>query len=262
MLGYGVTSLPEALLVPTEESRVTDHLEPRHDRPPSRDQVAPLPPGLWPARVAHAGHYATVEPLDIRVHSEDLYAASHADDAALRIWDHLPSGPFSTHEAFHAWLSDCSASADPVFFAVRDAASGKASGMASYLNVHPKAGTIEIGHIWFTPALQRTPAATEALYLLIRHALDDLGYRRMEWKCNALNHASRRAAVRLGFSFEGIFYQHMIVKGRNRDTAWFAILDTEWPRLRANIEAWLSPDNFDEAGHQRSSLSRLSLEGR
>ncbi len=238
---------------------MTGHPESRHDRPPSGDLVAPLPPGLWPARVVHEGRFARLEPLDVRLHSEELYTASHADEAALRIWDHLSSGPYPNPEAFQTWLRDCSAGADPVFFAVRDAQSGKASGMAAYLNVHPKPGTIEIGHIWFGPALQRTPAATEVLYLLLRHALDDLGYRRMEWKCNALNHASRRAAVRLGFSFEGIFYQHMIVKGRNRDTAWFAILDTEWPRLRANIEAWLSPANFDEAGRQRTSLSRVNL---
>lgn len=238
---------------------MSDHPEPRHDRPPSGEPVSPLPPGIWPARVAHEGKYVRVEPLDIRVHAEDLYAATHADEASLQIWDYLSTGPYPNREAFRTWLRDCSASADPIFFAVRDARTGKASGMASYLNVHPNAGTIEMGHIWFGSALQRTPAATEALYLLLRHALDDLGYRRMEWKCNALNQASRRAAVRLGFSFEGIFYQHMIVKGRNRDTAWFSILDTEWPRLRTNIEAWLSPANFGEAGRQRTSLSQINL---
>ena len=236
-----------------------NHPEPRHDRPPSGESVFPRPPGLWPARVVLEGRYACLEPLDNRVHAEELYAASHANEASLRIWEYLSSGPYPTLEAFQTWLRACSASADPVFFTVRDQRTGKASGMASYLNVHPQAGTIEIGHIWFSPSLQRSPAATEALYLLLRYALDDLGYRRMEWKCNALNQASRRAAVRLGFSFEGIFYQHMIVKGRNRDTAWFAILDSEWPRLRANFEAWLSPNNFDEDGHQRTSLSQLNL---
>ncbi len=239
-----------------------DHPEPRHDRTPSGAPVVPLPPALWPARVIHEGRYARVEPLDVRLHVEELYRASHADNTSLQIWDYLSTGPFANEEAFQTYLRDCSSSADPVFFTVRDQRTGKASGMASYLNVHPKAGTIEIGHIWFSPSLQRSPAATEALYLLLRHALDALGYRRMEWKCNALNQASRRAAVRLGFSFEGIFYQHMIVKGRNRDTAWFAILDTEWPRLRANFEAWLSPDNFDEAGRQRISLSERNLAGR
>ncbi len=239
-----------------------DHPEPRHDRVPSDAPVVPLPPALWPARVVHEGRYARVEPLDIRLHAEELYTASHSGEAALRIWDYLSSGPYPNEVAFQTYLRDCSASADPVFFALLDSTTGRASGMASYLNIHPKAGTIEIGHIWFSPALQRSPAATEALYLLLRHALDDLGYRRMEWKCNALNQASRRAAVRLGFSFEGIFYQHMIVKGRNRDTAWFSILDSEWPPLRANFEAWLSPANFDEAGRQRTSLSERNLAGR
>ncbi len=145
-----------------------------------------------------------------------------------------------------------------MFFAVRDEGSGRAGGVASYLNIHPQPGTIEIGHIWFGPALQRTPAATEALYLLLHHAFDDLGYRRLEWKCNALNAASRRAAVRLGFAFEGTFYQHQIVKGRNRDTTWFSILDGEWPPIRANFEAWLAPENFDEAGGQRASLGDLN----
>ncbi len=190
------------------------------------------------------------------------HAASHADEAARRLWDYLPYGPFPTAEAFSGWLRDCSATADPLFFAVRDRRTERAGGVASFLNVHPKDGTIEIGHIWFGPALQNTPAATEALYLLIRHALDDLGYRRMEWKCNALNAASRRATVRLGFAFEGIFYQHLIVKGRNRDTAWYSILDHEWPRLRVNFEGWLAPENFDAAGRQRASLSDLNRPAR
>jgi len=241
---------------------VSDHPEPRHDRPPSDAPVVPLPPALWPARVAHEGRWARVEPLDARAHAAELWAASHGDAAGERIWDYLPYGPFPSAEAFGGWLRDCSAGADPLFFAVRERGTGQAAGMASYLNIHPKPGTIEIGHIWFAPVLQRTPAATEALFLLLRHALDDLGYRRTEWKCNALNRASRRAAVRLGFSFEGVFYQHTIVKGRNRDTAWFAILDGEWPRLRANFEAWLAPENFDGAGRQLSSLSELNAAGR
>jgi len=142
--------------------------------------------------------------------------------------------------------------------AVRDLATQRAGGMVSYLNIEPKASSIELGHIWFGPAMQNTAAATEALFLLLRHALDDLGYRRVEWKCDALNAASRRAAVRLGFAFEGIFYQHRVVKGRNRDTAWFALLDGEWPSIRANFETWLAPDNFDAAGRQRRSLGALN----
>lgn len=241
---------------------MSDAIEPRHDRPPSDEVVDPLPPALWPSRIVHAGRWARVEPLDARAHAAELWEASHGDPAGERIWDYLPYGPFLSEDAFRGFLRDRSATADPVFFAVRDASTGRAAGVASFLNVVPASGSIEIGHIWFAPSLQRTPAATEALFLLIRHALDDLGYRRMEWKCNALNVASRRAAVRLGFSFEGIFYQHTIVKGRNRDTAWFSILDGEWPRLRANFEIWLAAENFDPSSKQRASLSALNLAGR
>ena len=130
--------------------------------------------------------------------------------------------------------------------------------MASYLRITPAMGVIEIGHIWFAPILQRTPAATEALFLMARLAFDELGYRRLEWKCNALNDGSRQAALRLGFTFEGIFRQHLIVKGRNRDSAWYSILDTEWPRLRGCFEQWLSDENFDAAGHQKVALSALT----
>jgi RimJ/RimL family protein N-acetyltransferase len=237
---------------------VDDRDEPRHDRPPSGAPVEPLPPALWPARVVHEGHHARLEPLDARLHADELYRATHADDGAMRVWYYLGYGPFPTVEAFRAWLRDCSATADPLFFAVRDAANGRAAGAASYLNIMPKNGTIEIGNIWFGPGLQRSTAATEALYLLMRHVFDDLAYRRLEWKCNALNAASRRAAVRLGFAFEGVFYQHMIAKGRNRDTAWFALLDREWPAVRANFEQWLAAENFDAAGRQQQSLSTLN----
>ena len=238
---------------------MTDRPEPTRDRPPSGAHVDPPPPALWPARVVHEGRYARLEPLDARTHAAELYAASHADATARCLWDFMSYGPFDREEEFRAWLRDCSATADPLFFAVRDRRTGRAGGMVSYLNIHPKPGTIEVGHIWFGPSLQNTAAATEALGLLLGHAFDDLGYRRLEWKCNALNAASRRASVRLGFLFEGIFYQHMIVKGRNRDTAWFSILDGEWPRLRANLAAWLAPENFDADGRQRTSLAELNL---
>ena len=237
---------------------MTQRPEPTRDRAPSDNLVDPLPPGLWPARIALEGRYMRLEPLDARVHSAELYAASHGSDQALRIWDYLAVGPYESVEAFTAYQRSCSASADPVFFAIRDLASGQAAGVASYLNIVPAFGTIEIGHIWFGPQLQNTPAATEALYTLIRHAIDDLGYRRMEWKCNALNAGSRSAAVRLGFAFEGIFYNHMVAKGRNRDTAWFSIIDEEWPALRECYETWLAPDNFDVAGRQRTSLGDLT----
>jgi RimJ/RimL family protein N-acetyltransferase len=228
------------------------------DRAPSANPIDPLPPGLWPERTALEGRYMRLEPLDARLHAADLYAASHGSDEAVRVWDHLAVGPFPTLDAFTAYLRSCSASADPVFYAIRDLKTGVATGVASYLNIVPAFGTIEIGHIWFGPVLQNTPAATEALYMLIHHAMDDLGYRRMEWKCNALNSGSRSAAIRLGFAFEGIFYNHMVAKGRNRDTAWFSIIDEEWPALRECFEAWLAPDNFDADGTQRSSLGDLT----
>jgi RimJ/RimL family protein N-acetyltransferase len=250
-----------------KSSRFADHTRSNYDVSELRDVQRNRPPAAFPVdsrsrlRPEHRvieGRYAVVEPLDPAAHATQLFDASHGDEAKARIWDYLPSGPFPTFPAFLEWLSSCAASTDPLFFAIRDSESGKATGMASYLNIHPDHGSIEIGHIMFGSLLQKTPAATEALYLMLCYALDDLGYRRMEWKCNGLNQPSRRAAVRLGFTFEGIFYQHMIVKGQNRDTAWFSILDGEWPRLRANFEAWLAPENFDESGQQRTSLSILN----
>jgi RimJ/RimL family protein N-acetyltransferase len=169
-------------------------------------------------------------------------------------------GPFESQAVFTAWLDERAASKDPVFYAVIDRAAGAARGMMSYLRIEPEHRVIEIGHIWFAPVLQRTRQATEAIYLMARHAFDDLGYRRLEWKCNALNAASRRAAERFGFTFEGIFRQHMIVKGGNRDTAWYSIIDGEWPIRRAAFEDWLSPENFDSSGRQRRSLSQIRSE--
>ena len=157
-----------------------------------------------------------------------------------------------------AGSSERARSSDPLFFAIVDPATGEAAGMASYLNIVPANGCIEIGHIWFAPPLQRTRAATEAIFLLMRHVFDDLRYRRLEWKCDALNAPSRRAAGRFGFTYEGTFRQHMIVKGRNRDTAWFALLDRDWPTVRAAFERWLAPGNFDPGGRQRSALAALT----
>jgi len=230
------------------------------ERQLSGDVVDPLPPGLYPARVPLDGRYARVEPLHPIDHAQELWDASHdaPTDVTDRIWDYLPYGPFPSFDAFRAWLRTCSASADPTFFAIRDGRTGKAAGMASYLNIRPSDGVIEIGHIWLAPSLQRSREATEALYLMIRHAFDDLGYRRVEWKCNALNEPSRRAAARLGFAYEGTFYRHVIVKGRNRDTAWFSILAEEWPPIRANFEAWLAPENFDADGRQIQSLGEMN----
>ncbi len=154
-------------------------------------------------------------------------------------------GPFADFASFETWLVERAASKDPLFYAVMDFATGRAAGMASYLRMAPADGVIETGHIWFTPLLQRTRQATEAIFLMARYAFDTLGNRRFEWKCNARNAPSRRAAQRFGFTFEGIFRQHMVIKGRNRDTAWYAMTDREWPGIKAAFEAWLDPANFD-----------------
>lgn len=202
----------------------------------------------------HEGRYVRVEPLDPAPHTSELFVAGNGDERKARIWDYLPYGPFATESDFAAYTAANAASEDPLFFAIRPHASGRAEGIATLMSIEPVHRSIEIGHIWLGPDLQNTPAATEALYLLIAYALDDLGYRRMEWKCDAANAASRGAAGRLGFTHEGLFYQHRIVKGRNRDTAWFSILDHEWPAIRANFATWLNPANFDENGQQRQSL--------
>jgi RimJ/RimL family protein N-acetyltransferase len=200
------------------------------------------------------GTRVRLEPLDPERHAEDLLAAAQGDP---ELWRYLPYGPFADAEELRGWLAERADSTDPLFLAVVDTATETARGVVSYLRIEPEHGCIEIGHIWFGAALQRTPAATETIYLLARHAFDDLGHRRLEWKCDAANARSRRAAERFGFTFEGVFRQHMIVKGRNRDTAWFALLDGEWPAARAAFEAWLSPENFDADGRQRSALAPM-----
>jgi RimJ/RimL family protein N-acetyltransferase len=210
-------------------------------------------PARRPDRSPIEGAHVRLEPVDPSRHQIGLFVA--AGEPA--IWDYLPYGPFEDEAALAAQLEANAASEDPLFYAIIDLRDGRAGGVASYLRITPEHGVIEIGHIWLGLGLQRTREATEAIFLLARHAFDDLGYRRLEWKCNAANAASRRAAERFGFTFEGIFRQHLIVKGRNRDTAWYAILDHEWPAIRASFEAWLDDGNFDEAGHQRRRLSEL-----
>jgi RimJ/RimL family protein N-acetyltransferase len=230
-------------------------------RPISGETIADFAPAISPPRTPLIGETAQLEPVDPQAHAADLFDLSHGHNAPPSLWRYLGYGPFCDQGAFSRWLGECAESADPLFFAIRDKASGQAAGMASYLNIHPEHGRIEIGHIWFAPLLQKTRPATEALFLLMRQAMDALGYRRLEWKCDALNEPSRRAAVRLGFRFEGLFYNHLIVKGRNRDTAWFSIIDSEWPAVRANFETWLAPDNFDAGGQQRQSLRALNQIG-
>jgi RimJ/RimL family protein N-acetyltransferase len=209
-----------------------------------------------PSRNALNGTLVRLEVPDLDRHAESLFTSSHGEGAE-ELWKHLPYGPFAGQAEFTAWLGQRAESADPLFFAVVDSESMRALGMASFLRIDPAHGVIEIGHIWFAPELQRTQQATEAIYLLAKHAFDDLGYRRLEWKCDSLNEPSRRAADRFGFTYEGVFRQHMVVKGRNRDTAWFSMTDGEWPLRRAAFEAWLSPENFDEKGRQRRSLAAL-----
>jgi RimJ/RimL family protein N-acetyltransferase len=229
--------------------------EPVVVRPLSGDPIAAPPSGLVPARSPLVGRYVRLDLLDPATHADDLYAVAQGGEAATRIWDYMSVGPFASPDPFRAWLRNAAAAFDTVAYAIVDGRTGKPAGMCSYLNIVPRNGSIEIGSIWFAPSLQRTREATEAMYLLMRYAMDDLRYRRLEWKCNALNQASRRAALRLGFRHEGIFHRHMIVKGRNRDTAWYSIVDDEWPAVRRVLESWLSPENFDAAGRAKTSLS-------
>jgi RimJ/RimL family protein N-acetyltransferase len=204
-----------------------------------------------PGPVVLSGRYGRVEKLDPARHGAPLWDAVK-DDPAL--WDYMPYGPFDSEGRFCAWLSERAALADPYIYAVVEP-DGRARGIAALMRITPDMGVIEVGHIVYAPALQRTPLGTEAQYLLASYAFETLGYRRYEWKCNARNAASRRAAERFGFTFEGIFRQHMVVKGKNRDTAWYSIIDAEWPARKAAFERWLAPDNFDADGRQRTSLA-------
>ncbi len=216
------------------------------------DPVPGWSPRPLPSREPLGGRYCRLTPLVVE-DAAPLWR-SYALDRDGRDWTYLPYGPFERFEEFESWVRASSLGSDPLFYAVT-LSNGEegAVGVASYLRIAPAVGTIEVGHIHFSPLLQRTPAATEAMYLMMRHAFE-LGYRRYEWKCDALNAPSRRAAERLGFSFEGIFRQAVVVKGRNRDTAWYACIDREWPARREAFERWLDPANFDAEGRQRQPL--------
>jgi RimJ/RimL family protein N-acetyltransferase len=218
--------------------------------------VANWAPPPAPRREPMAGRFCRLEPLDPNRHAAALFEADAAD-AAGRGWTYLAYGPFGGLPDYRAWMHSHCLGDDPLFFAVVDGADGQAAGLASYLRITPAAGAIEVGHIHYAPRLQRRPAATEAMYLMMRAAFE-AGYRRYEWKCDALNAASRAAAQRLGLSFEGVFRQATVYKGRNRDTAWYAAVDTEWPALRQAFLAWLAPANFDSAGRQRTRLSDVT----
>ena len=200
------------------------------------------------------GRYCELAPLCAETHAALLYRTYEGGDF---VWDYLPYGPFSSAAQYHRWVRDHAGKPDPFFYAIRNLETDQWEGVASYLRVAPQAGSIEVGHINYSPALQRTRAATEAMYLMMKWAFD-AGYRRYEWKCNALNAGSRRAAQRLGLSYEGVFRQAAVVKGRNRDTAWFAAIDHEWPALREAFEAWLSPSNFHDDGAQIERLGDLT----
>ena len=200
------------------------------------------------------GKLCRLEPVDLDKHASDLFAA-FAQDQDQRNWTYLPYGPFATEEELRTWMFSTCLSDDPSFFSVIELATGKAVGIASYLRIEPGVGVIEVGHIHFSPLMQGKPISTEAMYLMMRQVFDLWGYRRYEWKCDSLNQPSCAAARRLGFMFEGIFRQATMYKQRNRDTAWFSILDGEWPTARTVFESWLDTENFDAGGRQKTSLS-------
>ena len=212
-----------------------------------------------PRRADLPGQYLRLVPLDPAAHAEELWRSIRGP-ASAALWRYLFDGPYREYSGFYAALEKKAASDDPLYFAILDPARG-ATGYAALMRIEPEHRTIEVGSILFSPLLQRTRGATEAMYLIARHAFEELGYRRYEWKCDALNEPSRRAALRLGFQFEGIFRQHMIVKGRSRDTAWFSMLDCEWPDRKRAFERWLDPGNFAGDGRQIAALAELRHDG-
>ena len=226
---------------------------------PENKSLAGWEPRKLPSPHALVGRYVTLVPLSGERHFADLWRAVEGHD---EVWDYLSDGPYATEPDLRSAIAAKERGPAAVFLAIVPKTSGKAEGYASYMRMEPAHGVIEVGNILMTPSLQRTTGATEAMYLMARYIFEDLGYRRYEWKCNAKNEPSRRAALRYGFTFEGIFRQHMVIKGRNRDTAWFSMLDTEWPSRKAAFEAWLDPANFDASGRQRKSLSQMASRAR
>lgn len=229
-----------------------------------RDGALPIGPPVdligdpgRPGRAALRGRFVSLAPVDVARDSRPLFDCSHGSEAKSRLWTYMPYGPFADEPAMRGWLGERAASEDPLFLTVIDNASGRGIGMASFLNVVPEMRRLELGHIWYGPAVQRSKVNTEAAYLMLSEAFDRLAYRRVEWKCDALNERSRRTALRLGFTFEGVFRQHMIVKGHNRDTAWYALLDHEWPAVKRAMERWLYEVGCDASGRPSVSLDRL-----
>ncbi|MBL8398822.1 MAG: GNAT family N-acetyltransferase [Candidatus Accumulibacter sp.] len=223
---------------------------------PVGESLSEWRPPAAPRRVVLSGQWTCLEPLQLDRHAASLHAAN-CREASGRHWTYLSYGPFASESDYRQWLHNQCLGNDPLFYAVVPQEAGEALGLAAYLRIAPAGGCLEIGHLHFSPGLQRRIAASEAIYLLLKHAFD-LGYRRVEWKCDALNAPSRAAAERFGLSFEGIFRQATVVKGRNRDTAWYAVIDGEWPSLQSAFVRWLQPDNFDRAGRQRLALSALT----
>ena len=213
------------------------------------------PPGLAPDLRPLFGRWTRLEALSAEKHAQDLYDSFKDSDPEHHIWTYLAYGPFADFTTFRSWLLERELSRDPWFYAYVRRDTGKAAGMGAFMRLDPANGVIEIGHIWMSPGLQRTRESTDAIFLMMRHAFDELGVRRLEWKCDSLNAPSRAAAKRFGFTFEGIFRQHFIVKGRNRDTAWFAIIDKDWPAIRKAFQAWLADENFDAEGRQKTKLA-------
>ncbi|MBS1803208.1 MAG: GNAT family N-acetyltransferase [Acidobacteria bacterium] len=222
---------------------------------PQNPDLASWKPVALPNPQRLAGQFVHLAPLRAERHVAELWKGVEGHD---EVWDYLSDGPYGSEAELRSALEAKESGSSAVFLTIIPVSSASVEGYASYMRMDPANGVIEVGNIMMTPSLQKTTAATEAMYLMARHIFEDLGYRRYEWKCNANNVPSRRAALRYGFTFEGIFRQHMIIKGRNRDTAWFSMLDTEWPQRKAAFEAWLKPANFDSEGQQRQSLAEIA----
>ena len=214
--------------------------------------VRPIDNPTPPRRQTYGGQFVTLTPIDSAADAPELYAASHGDPDREQLWTYMTAGPFADQAAMQGWLAQCQPSTDPLFFTVTDQVVGRRVGIVSFLNIVPAQRRVELGNIWYAPEAQRTKINTESIYLMLCESFDHLHYRRVEWKCDSLNARSRAAALRLGFQFEGIFRQHMIVRGRNRDTAWFAMTDGDWPRVKGNLERWLY------AGGEKLSLTELN----
>jgi RimJ/RimL family protein N-acetyltransferase len=210
-----------------------------------------------PPRTEMVGRYCRLVPFDVAAHTPKLFAA-FGEEKSGKFWTYLPAGPFPSLGEYRAWTEKTCLGEDPLFFTILDAATAEPLGVASFLRIDPANGVIEVGHINYSPRLQRRPAASEAMFLMMQRVFDELGYRRYEWKCDALNAPSRAAALRLGFTYEGLFRQAVLYKARNRDTAWYSMLDREWPALKRAYERWLDPGNFDGKGNQKQRLSDLT----